>query len=216
MHLKLMNLITSKLFIRILYHLTRTYSRTFRLTVENEKPWLDFVKAGSRVLICAWHQQFFTFIRYFKKYKPYKPGLMISQSKDGDIVAGVAKLSGWYAARGSSSKDGQKALQEMIQRLRMTGLAAHIVDGPRGPAGYVKKGAINLAIGAESVIVPVYAIAGKAWYFNSWDRFLLPKPFSKVTIRFGDFIKITKTEDTDLIEKQRKNLEEIMLPALHL
>lgn len=216
MRLKIINLITSGFFIRIIYHITRSYSLTFRLTVENEKTWLDYVRAGNRVLLCSWHQQFFSFIRYFKKYKSYKPSMMISQSKDGDIVAGVAKLTGWHAARGSSSKDGKKALQEMIHRLELTGLAAHIVDGPRGPAGYVKMGAINLAIGAEAVIVPVYAVAEKAWYFNSWDRFLLPKPFSKVTIRFGDMIEISKTKDIDMIEKQRNKLEEIMRPGLHI
>jgi lysophospholipid acyltransferase (LPLAT)-like uncharacterized protein len=139
---------------------------------------------------------------------------MISQSKDGEIVAGIANLTGWYTARGSSSKDGQKALQEMIRRLRMTGLAAHVVDGPRGPVGYFKKGAINLAMDAEATIVPVYAIVENAWYFNSWDRFFLPKPFSKLIIRFDDMIRIQKTKDIDLIEKQRRNLEEIMRPAL--
>lgn len=214
MHSRIMNLITSKIFINILYHLIRIYSWTFRLTVENEKPWLDYFKGGSRVLLCTWHQQFFSFIRYFKKYKSYKPSLMISQSKDGEIVAGIANLTGWYTARGSSSKDGQKALQEMVRRLRITGLAAHVVDGPRGPAGYFKKGAINLAMDAEAMIVPVYAIVENAWYFNSWDRFFLPKPFSKLIIRFDDMIKIQKTKDIDLIEKQRKNLEEIMRPAL--
>ncbi|MBN2039067.1 MAG: lysophospholipid acyltransferase family protein [Spirochaetes bacterium] len=216
MHKKFMNLITSKIFIGILYRITRIYSRTFRLTVENEKIWIDHLKTGSGVLLCTWHQHFFSFIRYFQNYKSYEPSLMISQSKDGDIVAGVAKLSGWYTARGSSSKDGKKALQEMIERLKMTGLAAHIVDGPRGPAGIVKKGAINLAISAQAVIVPVYAIAEKAWYFNSWDRFMLPKPFSKVTIRFDNMIKINKKNNIDSVEEQRKNLEEIMRPALRL
>ena len=103
----------------------------------------------------------------------------------------------------------------MIQRLRLTGLAAHIVDGPRGPAGIVKRGAIYLAKDAEAMIVPIHATAKKAWHFNSWDRFFLPKPFSKVIIRFGEMITVQKTEDINLIEKQRKSLEEIMLPTLH-
>ena len=74
----------------------------------------------------------------------------------------------------------------MIQNLKENGLAAHIVDGPRGPAGIVKKGCIYLAKDADAVIVPMYTVAKKAWYFNSWDRFFLPKPFSKVIIRYGD------------------------------
>jgi lysophospholipid acyltransferase (LPLAT)-like uncharacterized protein len=215
MRLKIDKWLTSKTFIHILYRFIRAYSWTFRLKVENEKPWLEHVDAGGRVLLCCWHQQFFPCIRYFKKYSGYKPSLMISQSSDGEMIAGVANLTGWHTVRGSSSRDGQQALRQMIQRLRVTGLAAHIVDGPRGPAGIVKRGVIHLAKDAEAMIVPAHTTAKKAWHFNSWDRFFLPKPFSKVIIRFGQMITVQKTEDINLIEKQRKSLEEIMLPTLH-
>ncbi len=215
MHPKTVKFLTSKTFSQILYRFIRTYSWTLRLTVENEKPWLDHLDAGGRILLCAWHQQVFSFISYFQKYNVYNPSLMISKSNDGEMIAGVAILAGWHPVRGSSSKDGQKALQQMIQRLRITRFAAHVVDGPRGPAGVVKRGAILLAQDAGAMIVPVYATARNAWYFNSWDRFFLPKPFSKVIIRFGEMIKVHKTDDISLIEKQRKSLEEIMRPALH-
>jgi len=207
--------LTSDMFSRFLYRFVRAYSATFRLTVENEKPWLDYVDEGGRVLLCTWHQQFFSFIRYFQKYRPYNPGLMISRSNDGEMISRVANLTGWHTARGSSSRDGRVALMQMIEKLRQSGLAAHIVDGPRGPAGVVKRGVIQLAHDAEAVIVPVYAIAEKAWYFNSWDRFLLPKPFSKVVIRYGEMIQVPKCDDMGHIENLRKGLEEIMRPCLH-
>jgi len=54
----------------------------------------------------------------------------------------------------------------------------------------------------------------KAWYFNSWDKFLLPKPFSKVILRFGEMIKFDRVKDREILERQRMRLEEIMLPAL--
>ena len=139
---------------------------------------------------------------------------MISQSRDGEIIAGVANLSGWHTVRGSSSKDGAAALQRMIQRLTETGLAAHILDGPRGPAGIVKRGAIYLAVGAEAVMVPVTAVSENAWHFKSWDRFMLPKPFSRVIIRYGDPILVPCDAHDDAIEEQRKYLQDIMLPAL--
>jgi lysophospholipid acyltransferase (LPLAT)-like uncharacterized protein len=213
---KMANFLTSTIFIKFLYRFIRTYAATFRLTVENEKPWMDHVDAGGRVLLCCWHQQFFSFIRYFKAYSQYKPSLMISKSKDGEIIAGIAELTGWITARGSSSRGGKTALQKMIQNLKKNGLAAHIIDGPRGPAGIVKKGAIYLAQDADAMIVPMYAIAKKAWYFNSWDRFCLPKPFSKVIIRYGEMIKIQTNGDHGLIEKNRKFLEDIMRPGLHI
>ena len=140
----------------VLYHLVRAYSWTFRLHVENERPWLDYLQDGGRVLLCGWHQQFFSAIGHFKNYASYRPALMISQSKDGDIIAGIAQKSGWHTVRGSSSRNGARALKEMVGQLQLTGLAAHIVDGPKGPAGIIKAGAVSLARSAGAVVVPIY------------------------------------------------------------
>ena len=206
--------ITSDLGLSLLYRFIRAYSWTFRLTVENEKTWTDYLKNGGVVLLCTWHQQFFSAIRYFRKYREFDPSLMISQSKDGQIIAGVAERSGWRTVRGSSSKGGATALKEIVRQLRASRLAAHIVDGPRGPAGEVKAGAIRMAQLTHAAIVPFYTSAERAWFFNSWDRFFLPKPFSKVTIRFGDMINLERIKDDQNFERQRRRLEDIMRPAL--
>jgi lysophospholipid acyltransferase (LPLAT)-like uncharacterized protein len=71
-----------------------------------------------------------------------------------------------------------------------------------------------LAHAANAVIVPVSVSAEKAWHFNSWDKFLLPKPFSKVILRFGEMIQFDRVKDREVFERQRTRLEEIMLPAL--
>jgi lysophospholipid acyltransferase (LPLAT)-like uncharacterized protein len=211
----LRRLIASKRFIHFLYRFIRLYSATFHLHVINEKPWRDHLAAGGRVLLCCWHQQFFSFIRYLGGFSRYRPSLMISRSNDGSLIAGVAVLSGWRAVRGSSSRDGQRALAEMIANLRDSGLAGHILDGPRGPAGVVKRGAVHLAGGAGAVIVPVYAEARRRWIFSSWDRFLLPKPFSRVTIRFGDPVPVSPDRgDNSRTDSQCRALEALMRPAL--
>ena len=205
----------SKLFYLLLYRFIRLYAATFRLQVVNERPWRDHLAVGGRVLLCSWHQHFFSFIRHFKTYRGYRPSLMISQSRDGAMIAAVAEFSGWRAVRGSSSRDGRQALVEMIANLRRNGLAAHILDGPRGPAGVVKRGAVLLAGAAGAVIVPVYAEAGDRWIFNSWDRFVLPKPFSRVTIRFGELIPVIAGRAGDeRVAGQCLAIEEIMRPSL--
>ena len=198
----------------ILYRLVRVYSWTFRLHVENEKPWLDYLQDGGRVLLCGWHQQFFSAIGHFKNYESYRPALMISQSKDGDIIAGVAEKSGWRAVRGSSSRNGGRALKEMVGQLQLTGLAAHIVDGPKGPAGIIKAGAVSLARSAGAVVVPIYTSSDRAWYFKSWDRFMLPKPFAKVYLRFGEMLDLTTGEGDEAFEEHRMRLQQIMQPGL--
>lgn len=212
--LKSYRIITSGPGLTFLYRFIRAYSRTFRLTVENEKPWMEYLQNGGAVLLCTWHQQFFSAIRYFQNYRELEPSLMISQSKDGEIIAGVAERSGWRTVRGSSSNGGAAALKEMILKLRASRLAAHIVDGPKGPAGVVKAGAIRMAHVTNAAIVPFYTKADKAWYFNSWDRFFLPKPFAKVTLRFGEVIEFEKVKDEESFDRQRRHLEDVMRPAL--
>lgn len=141
---------------------------------------------------------------------------MISPSRDGNIIAGVSKLAGWHPVRGSSSKQGRKALKELVTHLKMTHLAAMIVDGPRGPMGVVKAGAIRLAHLTEAVIVPFYVSTDKAWTFNSWDRFFIPKPFTSVTLQFGDMLRFEATHTSDSFETQRQQLETIMRTGLRL
>lgn len=198
-----------------LYHFIRAYSWTFRFRIENENPWLEYLQNGGRVILCCWHQQFFSAIRHFKTYAPYHPALMISQSKDGEIIAKIAEKTGWHTVRGSSSRNGGKALREMIDHLKKYGFAGHVVDGPRGPAGVVKSGVVKLAQAAGAFVVPFYLSADRAWFFKSWDRFMLPKPFARVTLRFGEMLDMTSGESEEDFERQRIRLQEIMLSGLH-
>ncbi|HOO36949.1 MAG TPA: lysophospholipid acyltransferase family protein [Deltaproteobacteria bacterium] len=206
--------LTSEPFHTFLYRFIRVYSSTFRFSVVNEKPWMEYLQQGGHVLICTWHQQFFSAIRYFKAYERYTPPLMISRSSDGTIIAGVARRTGWNPVLGSSSRGGAEALKGMIKCFRLSRLAAHVVDGPRGPAGKIKAGVIRLAHAADAVIVPFFTEADRAWYINSWDNFLLPKPFSRVTLTYGDMLRFNPTTDPQEFEGQRAKLEKIMIPGL--
>jgi lysophospholipid acyltransferase (LPLAT)-like uncharacterized protein len=209
--MKINELLSSKPAQWLLYKIIRIYSLTYRLEVQNEAAWLDdYLHNQGSILLCVHHQQFFPAIRYFQRYKKYKPGLMISRSKDGEFIAAVANRSGWTTVRGSSSKGGQEALKGMIEHLARHRLASHIIDGPRGPFGVVKPGAIRLAHATNSAIVPFYTRADRAWYFRSWDKFSIPKPFSKVVLRFGEKIVFQQTRTNEEFEGQRKELEEIM------
>jgi lysophospholipid acyltransferase (LPLAT)-like uncharacterized protein len=175
---------------------------------------MDHIASGGSVIICCWHQQFFSAIRHFRNYSHMKPPLMISKSGDGEIIAGIAIRTGWDIVRGSSSRGGMEALNEMAGILRERRIAAHVVDGPRGPAGKVKAGIIRLAQLGEAAIAPFYVTADRAWYFNSWDRFMVPKPFSRVRLRFDDLFRIPDVTTTEEFERQRSRLENVMLPGL--
>jgi lysophospholipid acyltransferase (LPLAT)-like uncharacterized protein len=209
---KLKFIIYTRAFSGLAYYIIQLYSLTFRLTIKNEAQWMALLGKGQPVLLCTWHQQFFSAIRYFKTYAPHHPGLMISQSKDGDLIAGVANKSGWHTPRGSSSRGGKAALSSMINHLNQYGMGAHILDGPTGPIGKVKAGIIKMAKETRAVIVPFHVKAKKAWVFNSWDRFMLPLPFSKVAIIYDDPIYYGNWDDA--FEKNRQDLETLMAPYL--
>jgi hypothetical protein len=212
---KLRNLATTKLANKIIYWIATCYCATFRLSIVNEESWLKYLDEGGRVLICAWHQQFFSAVRHFKKYAKYHPTLMSSKSHDGEIAAGISRQIGWYPVRGSSSRDGGFALKEMADRLKKYGMAGLLLDAPRGPAGTVKPGVIKLAQIADAVIVPGYVQVEKAWYFKSWDKFMIPKPFSRVTIIFCDMIKLPPMLTETDFENQRLMLEKLLRPHLN-
>jgi lysophospholipid acyltransferase (LPLAT)-like uncharacterized protein len=198
----------------IFFGILRIYYRTFRIVTTNESPWVDYLQQGGFVLLCGWHQQFFPTVGYFGKFKGFSPSLMISRSNDGDIGAGICRRAGWRPIRGSSTQGGLKALKSIIRELRKSRLAGHIVDGPQGPAGIVKPGAITLALAAHAVIVPVRMSADKAWFLNSWDRFMLPKPFAEVRFDFGPMIHLKTSGDKVDVEILRRDLEMVMKPYL--
>jgi hypothetical protein len=202
--------LTTGLVFSLFLRLLRLYTQTFRFSVENEKPWLTYLDQGGRVLLCTWHQQFFPMIRHFPRYRSYQPVLMTSQSRDGDMIAALAKYSGWHAIRGSSSKGGHRALTAIIRALRQSRPAVVIVDGPRGPIGSVKPGVIQMAITAQAAILPFYTSAQSAWYLNSWDRFMIPKPFTHVRIRFGDLWFPERTRNRKEINRYCDQLQQTM------
>ena len=116
--------------------------------------------------------------------------MIVSRSRDGDPVAFLCEHLGHVAVRGSSKKrgvdkGGREAKDEMIERLKAGSPGAITVDGPSGPVFEVKPGVIEMARRAAVPIVPYVTIPARCWIFNSWDRFRLPKPFSKIHVYYG-------------------------------
>ena len=216
MAIKAKSIIYTRPFMLFVYYFIQVYSMTLRLRVVNETKWQNLLGQNKPVLLCAWHQQFFSAIRHFRKYSKFNPGLMISQSRDGELIAGIANKTGWHTARGSSTRGGKNAMDAMISHIKKYGLGAHILDGPTGPIGKVKAGVIKMAQETNAHVVPFYITPKKAWFFNSWDNFMLPKPFSKLILTFGDAIQFQKNDGRQSFEAQRLLLETTMLPGLIL
>ncbi|MGC8926347.1 MAG: lysophospholipid acyltransferase family protein [Myxococcota bacterium] len=131
----------------------------------------------------------------------FKTNILVSLSKDGEIAAQALQMLGFGVVRGSSSKRGREALDELILKVRSGESAAITVDGPRGPCEEVKSGIIRLASESNAPIVCVSA-AAKVMYRlkNSWDRFIVAPPLSKVFISFSDPITVDRIVDAEEIK----------------
>lgn len=124
---------------------------------------------------------------------------MISHHRDGEIAAAVVRGLGSRVVRGSSSSGGGAALQEMVRLGREGWPLAITPDGPRGPAGHCKPGVVRLAAAAGLPIVPLAAQPVAAWRLRSWDRFIVPRPFTRIHVEFARPIHVPEdAPDTDL------------------
>jgi len=195
------------------YYLLRLYLSFLRVKVVGEEAaHKQFSKYG-RVIAAVFHQRFLPALAYVTKFRNFKPIVMISQSSDGELIASLASRLGLVPVRGSSTRGGRDALMAILRALKKNPGVIHIVDGPTGPKGVVKPGLMAMAQVAGAPIFPVIISAEKAWVMRSWDRFLVPKPFSKVTIRWGDPFPVPRGTRPDQLEELRKQVESLMLEA---
>ena len=168
---------------------------------------------GRIPIYASWHQRFFPGITLFSRRKPIS--IMISRSRDGEFISGIVRLLGWYPVRGSSSKGGRQALRKLKKLVQEGYKVGHIVDCPRGPFGVVKPGLLIIAQATGMPIIPIIISAEKKWVFNSWDQFMVPKPFSRVIIRFSDEMCIPKKLSLSEFEEKRLQIENTFKKLYH-
>ena len=205
-------LLLSKPMLWLIAQLVRLHTLTLRVQIINEEGWKQHYKAGGVVIFCSWHQSLYPLFYHVGKERA---AVMISQSKDGELISGVCQRLGWRTIRGSSSKGGARALREMIAQLKELRIVGHVLDGPRGPAGEIKKGLMVLAKNTGAHLIPIFVEPQKAWFFRkSWDQFFVPKPFSKVTIRYDKPIPVNPDSRAKELDDLRLSLQEQMQSAL--
>ena len=162
-----------------------------------------------------WHNRLFYLpfsIRQNVLRKGHDILAVVSPSRDGELTARIVTNWGAYVTRGSSSRKGVRALQEIRRYLDLHFHPLLIGDGPRGPLYELKKGLPFLARLSGLPIIPYCYAAKKEWIFSkSWDRFSIPKPFSSIAVEYGKPIYVNKGMD---IEKARLTIEKEMQEQL--
>jgi lysophospholipid acyltransferase (LPLAT)-like uncharacterized protein len=165
------------------------------------------------VIYALWHNRFFCVPPAWNRicYGHRKTVALTSASHDGDMVARAMAVFGLGSVRGSSSRRGVAALVG-LKRALQDGLDICVTpDGPRGPRYIVQPGVIKLAESTGAPIIPIHVRFSSAWRLKTWDRFVIPMPFSRVEVTFAEPIRLARGVDADAFENERLNLEKLMV-----
>jgi hypothetical protein len=132
---------------------------------------------------------------------------LISPSEDGDLLARLARLMGYSVIRGSTYKKAVPAARSLIKVLRKNNKIIIIADGSRGPRCVAQSGSVQLAGITGAPIFPMTFGARNKVVLNSWDRFVIPLPFTRCTLNFSSPISLARRADEQSIEEKRLQLE---------
>jgi len=166
---------------------------------------------GRPVIFALWHNRIFAMPYCKPKLSPDREVCVLtSASKDGAILERAVRGFGITSVRGSSSRRGAAALVSLRKKLKAGATVTITPDGPKGPCYGVQAGVVKLAQASDTPIVVMSIEFKNCWRIKSWDRFCIPKPFSKVLVHLEDGIEISKKLSDEDFETERAKLEELM------
>ena len=184
--------------------LTSLLFATCRITVEGEERRDRFRQSGLPFIAAFWHYS----IIYIIALSAGHPWVcMVSASKDGEYISSILEKLGYKTVRGSTGGGGVRALKGMVKAMQEGRSAAIVADGSQGPARKAQPGAILLASKTGAPIMPVVWSADRYLIFKSWDRTVLPKPFSRMHLIYGEPMTVPEGISSEQLEQYRRKLE---------
>ncbi len=191
----------------LIYYFVKLLSLTYRfqfIGLENKLK-AQSMSANQTYIYALWHQNLLAAIF---SHMNEQFSMVISESKDGELVAVTCEKFGHLPARGSSTRGGKKALTEIVRNIKNGFPGALTVDGPTGPAKIVKHGVIEIAKLTQAPILPLSPVGENDWVIKkSWDQFRIPKPFSKILIVIGEPIWIERGLEKDHYEAVAQKIQ---------
>lgn len=195
----------------LIWAIIRILLSTYRITVLGTefREKARTIHPQKSFIFAVWHEQVVSVMSGHAWTEPYLA--LSSRSKDGDYAAYVSEKMGFVAVRGSSKKKnidkgGKEAIREYVEKLNLGISGGLTVDGPKGPRQVCKIGVVLMSQETGAPILPVVGIASSYWEFNSWDRFKIPKPFSKILMVYGEPILTPKNASAEDLEKVREQV----------
>ena len=190
---------------RIVWALLWLVGITWRYRViaeEGVTPVLFGEKPGPEIY-CFWHQCVLPCAMYFRRSHA---NILISRSFDGELITRILRMFGFGAVRGSSSRGGGEGLMGLKRIIETGRTAIFTADGPLGPIYKTKMGPIKLAQLTGAPIGAFYLLPERAWVLNSWDRFLVPKPFTRICVSWAQWTNVPRDLCPEQFEPKRQEL----------
>ena len=179
--------------------------RESRKTPEAE----DFVRnLTGNYILTLWHGHIFYLFYYLRRRPDFH--LLISPSQDGDLLARLSKLMGYSVIRGSTFKKAVSSARSLIKVLRRGERIIIIADGSRGPRARAQAGSIQIAGITGSPLIPMTYGARRKIKLNTWDRFVLPFPFTHCSVSFGQSISVPHRPDEKIVWEKQLELEKAL------
>jgi lysophospholipid acyltransferase (LPLAT)-like uncharacterized protein len=163
--------------------LVRMLAATWRVRTVNEDGWRALRADRRGFVFSLWHGEMLPLLAH---HHDQGVKVLISEHRDGEVIARIAQRLGFGTIRGSTTRGATRALLAMVDELRRGNEIAVTPDGPRGPRRTFASGAVVAAQRAGVPIVAVGAAVDRAWRLGSWDAFVIPKPFSRIVVAYGD------------------------------
>ena len=192
------------------YRLIRFIGKTVRWEIEGWEHWETATKDGRIPIYTFWHDRVFLSTYFWRNREIV---VMTSQSFDGEYIARFIQRLGYGASRGSSTRGGIGALVEMIRLMKAGKPAAFTIDGPKGPRYIAKPGAVLLAKKTGNPVLPFCITPAKYWTINSWDKFQIPKPFTRALLVIAPPLFVDAKADEETVNASQTELQS-MLDAL--
>ncbi|MDR3567136.1 MAG: lysophospholipid acyltransferase family protein [Syntrophobacteraceae bacterium] len=182
----------------------RLLHRTCRFKIVGEENWFGVNEIEAPKIAAFWHFTYPT-ILYFFRDRGYLT--ITSRSRDGEFAAKIVESLGFFAFRGSPGKGGAAALKSMISVFKKSAGGGIVADGSQGPAEIAQKGLLVLAMYSGSPIIPVSFAADRCRRLRSWDKTMIPMPFSRIVVSYGPHIRVERNASSEEIEKYRVQLD---------
>jgi lysophospholipid acyltransferase (LPLAT)-like uncharacterized protein len=193
------------------FYLLKIWERTLRYQIE-DRAGIVGKPVRENYIGALWHNRLLIFPSVLQRFFPDRSGAaLISASRDGDLLSDAIRRFGFDIVRGSSSRLGASALLQLSDVLSRGRDVVITPDGPRGPAYELGPGIIFLAQKTGAPVVPINMEYSSCWRVKSWDRFIVPRPFSKVRVIISEPQQIRSTSTSEEFESERLRLQNAMM-----